>query len=228
MHPLDRPVWFSFDTHWSGVAQGDGDARRLPPELGPFGAMRNASQRSMAALSTLVPEAGELWMVESEMCESPRGIAASRSVILQLEAARVEPLATDADVDAAPLAETDAPAMLALARLTRPGPFGTRTHELSRFIGVKSADGALVAMAGERMRPPGHAEVSGVCVHPDHRRHGLARALIQLVAARILARGERPFLHCSPLNAEAIGLYAALGFVPRRKMVKTVLTRLQR
>ena len=84
--------------------------------------------------------------------------------------------------------------MLALATLTRPGPFFARTHQLGAFIGVKQ-DGRLVAMAGERMQPTGFTEVSGVCTHPDPRGRGYAGGLMRQVAARILARGETPFLH---------------------------------
>ncbi len=123
-----------------------------------------------------------------------------------------------------PLTEADAPAMLALATLTRPGPFFSRTHQLGDFVGVK-VDGALVAMAGERMKPTGFTEVSGVCTHPEHRGRGYADGLSRLVAARILARGETAFLHAYPSNTAAITLYQTLGFTLRREMAITVLTR---
>jgi hypothetical protein len=129
-----------------------------------------------------------------------------------------------ADVDIVPLSDADAPEMLALATLTRPGPFFERTHQLGDFIGVK-LDGRLAAMAGERLRLPGMAEVSGVCVHPDFRGRGYARDLTRLAASRILARGETPFLHCFESNAPAIALYEALGFKLRRTIVLSVLAR---
>ncbi|MEI9963878.1 MAG: GNAT family N-acetyltransferase [Caulobacteraceae bacterium] len=106
--------------------------------------------------------------------------------------------------------------MLALATLTQPGPFFARTHQLGDFIGVKQ-EGRLVAMAGERMRPTGFTEVSGVCTHPDWRGRGYAAGLMRLVAARILARGETPFLHVYASNTGAIALYEALGFRLRRR-----------
>jgi predicted GNAT family acetyltransferase len=83
--------------------------------------------------------------------------------------------------------------------------------------------GRLVAMAGERMRVEGHTEVSGVCTHPDVRGRGLAAALSRVVADRIRARGETPFLHAFADNAAAIGLYEQLGFVLRRRLVMTAL-----
>ena len=114
--------------------------------------------------------------------------------------------------------------MLALARLTRPGPFSARTHRLGAFIGVK-LDGRLVAMAGERMKPDGFTEVSGVCTHPDHRGRGYAGGLMRLVARRILERGETAFLHAYESNIGAIALYESLGFRRRRTVILTVLKR---
>jgi len=114
--------------------------------------------------------------------------------------------------------------MLALATLTKPGPFFARTHQLGDFIGVKK-NGALVAMAGERMKPPGFTEVSGVCTHPDHRGHGYAAGLSRIVASRILERGETPFLHAFATNTGAISVYRALGFALRRDITLTVLAR---
>jgi predicted GNAT family acetyltransferase len=73
--------------------------------------------------------------------------------------------------DIVALGDADAPEMLALARLTEPGPFLERTHTMGRFVGAH-IDGRLAAMAGERMHLPGHTEVSGVCTHPDFRGRG--------------------------------------------------------
>jgi len=130
------------------------------------------------------------------------------------------------EVDPAPMAEfdfidltdDDAPQMLALAQLTKPGPFFSRTHQLGDFVGVK-IDGRLAAMAGERMKPEGFTEVSGVCVHPDFRGRGYAAALTQVVSARIRARGETAFLHAYAHNTPAITLYERLGYVLRRNVL---------
>ena len=122
------------------------------------------------------------------------------------------------------LQEADAAEMLALAELTRPGPYRLGSHRFGRFIGVRE-QGRLIAMAGERMRMPGMAEVSAVCTHPDHRGHGYAGALMRIVAERILARGERPMLHSYADNAGAIALYRSLGFVEHQTVWLTTLTR---
>ena len=113
--------------------------------------------------------------------------------------------------------------MLALATLTRPGPFKERTHQFGGFIGVKDG-GRLIAMAGQRMQPVGFVEVSGVCTHPDHRGRGYAAALMRVVAGRIRGRGDTPFLHAYADNRGAIGLYETLGFRFRRELTMTNLT----
>ena len=124
--------------------------------------------------------------------------------------------------DFVPLTEADAPEMRALAELTRPGPFFSRTHQLGDFVGVK-IDGRLVAMSGERMKVPGFTEVSAVCTHPDFRGRGYAGALMSHVASKILARGETPFLHSYAANTGAIALYEALGFRFRAAVTMRVL-----
>lgn len=224
MHALDRPVWNSLTTGWAALAEGDEDALRLDPRYGPFAATADDSARRAIALAGLVPEQGELWLVTDRPVPTPPGLAIARTATLaQMVAHHLSPC--DAGpVDHVVLTEADAPEMLALATLTKPGPFHALTHRLGRFIGVR-LDGRLVAMAGERMRLPGFAEVSGVCTHPDHRGRGYAGGLMRIVAAAMLDRGETPFLHAYASNHAAIALYEALGFGVRREMTMVVLKR---
>ncbi|TIU81371.1 MAG: GNAT family N-acetyltransferase, partial [Mesorhizobium sp.] len=60
----------------------------------------------------------------------------------------------------------DAAEMLALASITKPGPFTLEALNLGDFWGVRIG-GRLVAMAGERMKQPGYTELSGVSSHPE-------------------------------------------------------------
>ncbi len=113
------------------------------------------------------------------------------------------------------LGADDVTDMLELVALARPGPFAPATWELGGYVGVRRG-GRLVAMAGERMRPVGWAEISAVATHPDHRRQGLGELLVRVVAAGIRARDEQPLLHVSVDNVSAIRLYEAMGFVGRR------------
>jgi ribosomal protein S18 acetylase RimI-like enzyme len=127
----------------------------------------------------------------------------------------------DESLDAAPdpeavrLGPADVPEMLDLVARTRPGPFLHRTVELGTYLGIRR-DGVLVAMAGERLHPPGWTEISAVCTDPAARGQGLATRLVRAVAHGIRERGETPFLHTAAANTDAIRLYESLGFRLRR------------
>lgn len=120
-----------------------------------------------------------------------------------------------ADAGVVELGAADVPDMLDLIARTRPGPFRPRTRELGTYLGVRDG-GRLVAMAGERLRPPGWTEISAVCTDPEARGRGHAARLVGALADRVLARGERPFLHVAEKNAAAIALYERLGFTSRK------------
>lgn len=223
-HPLDRPVWGALTTRQAHLAQGDGRAVRLIADYGVFAATADGSPQSLAALAALVPAQGELAVVEARPQPRAPGVTTSEpAAVCQMLAGKLTS-ASARGFKILDLTDADAAEMLALATLTRPGPFYARTHQLGDFVGVK-VGGRLVAMAGERMRLPGFTEVSGVCTHPDHRGKGYAAALMSVVADRIQARGETPFLHVYAHNTGAISLYETLGYAIRREMIMTVLTR---
>jgi predicted GNAT family acetyltransferase len=115
------------------------------------------------------------------------------------------------------LTQADAPEMLALTELTKPGPFGARTHEMGEYFGIRRA-ATLVAMAGERLRLPGYTEISAVCTHPGHLGRGYASALMEMLVERICSRGELPFLHVRSENVRAIQVYEHLGFRKRASL----------
>ena len=87
----------------------------------------------------------------------------------------------------------------------------------------RTLDSGEAAMAGERMRLPGRAELSGVSTWPEFRGQGLASVLVRRVVRGFLERGETPFLHCYSANAGAVALYEALGFRTRARMSFTIL-----
>ncbi len=223
-HPLDRPVWSALTSRQAHLARGDGGrALRLDPEYGPFAALSDPARPDAAALAALIPPGESVWMVEAGPLGVLPGITVvKQAAVSQMIAMALAPAEPPA-FEVVALDEDDASEMRALAHLTEPGPFLPRTHRLGHFIGVKR-DGRLVAMAGERMRPAGFTEVSGVCTHPDHRGQGYAAGLMRIVAARILARGESPFLHAYASNTGAIGLYEWLGFRERATLTLTTAT----
>lgn len=122
----------------------------------------------------------------------------------------------DPDSEAVELTPDDVPEMLDLVTRTKPGPFLPRTIELGTYLGIRR-EGRLVAMAGERLHPPGWTEISAVCTDPGFRGQGLGRRLVLAVAHGIRERGETPMLHAAATNTGAIALYEHLGFRLRER-----------
>jgi predicted GNAT family acetyltransferase len=222
-HPLDRVIWNAFTTRQAHVALRDGDVLRVHPDFGLFAATADHAPESLAALGRLVhAHPGEVGVVERFDLPPIPGTQVTNRAVLNQMVARTLAQPKPVEFEIQPLGDADSPQMVALATLTAPGPFFSRTHELGDFVGVK-IDGELVAMAGERLRPEGFTEVSGVCAHPDHRGKGYAARLMLHVAGKIVERGETPFLHSFADNSGAIALYEALGFRFRCEQVLTVL-----
>ncbi len=224
MSPLERPVWSSLTTHHAPVSEGGELARRFKRDVNVFAAARDDSPAALAALAALLQPGETAFVLQVPPIVMPMGlveIKAARGV--QMRATSKMPAAAASD-ELLLLTERDAPEMLALARLTEPGPFLERTHTMGDFLGIRM-DGRLVAMAGERMRFPGYTEVSGVCTHPDYRGRGFARRLSAAVTARIEARGDQPFLHAWKTNHAAISLYETLGFELRAEVHVALIER---
>ena len=228
-HPLDRPVWSALNTRVAPLTirreQDGGAAVRLDPEVGVFVAAADGSPASRALLDALCQEYPGAGLVEPEG-EPIAAVLPDAPVVSQASCVQMTAVALTAgdqgDLDVSALGEADADEMLALATLTRPGPFRRGTLRLGGFIGVRR-EGRLIAMAGERMKVEGYSELSGVCTHPDFRGQGLAGALSRVVVARILDRGEQAFLHAYAEHAATVAFYEGLGFSVRRRMTYTVL-----
>lgn len=225
-HPLDRAVWNALTTRLSGFVTADSDARavRIDPEVGVFVSGADARPETLQAMADLAlrhPGAGMVEKTGGPLAEVdlPGVEIVSRIALVQMMCPALTPGGSDLAHET--LTEADAPAMLALALLTKPGPFRSRTRELGPFIGVKQ-DGKLVAMAGRRMRVDGFTELSGVCTHPDHRGRGYAAGLSRAVVGEILATGDYAFLHAFAEHDATIAFYRSLGFEVRAPMTYTI------
>jgi ribosomal protein S18 acetylase RimI-like enzyme len=222
-HPLDHPIWSALTTRQQALAEGGTLARRYPFAIAPFAATVDTSPRSFAALSALMSRS------EVAVLFTPDPVAPPAEFKIVLAETGEQMIGTPAEsslpgVEAVTLGVDDAPAMVELTELTKPGPFTLRTHELGTFLGIR-IDGQLVAMAGERMKPAHYTEITAVCVHPSHRGRGYGQILLGAIARQITARGEIPFLHVFSNNASAIALYRRQGMEIRRRLYVTVLQR---
>lgn len=212
-HPLDNPVLASLTGPHRRLALVEGRAARYPADVSPFCALpgepRAADWRAAAHL--VAP--GELVLFPALDTAPPSdwGVLGLGECV-QLVA---DSLDAGPDDEAVTLGPADVPDMLRLAERTKPGPFLPRTIELGTYLGIRR-DGELVAMAGERLRPPGWTEISAICTDPAWRGHGFASRLTRAVAVGIVARGDTAFLHAIATNVTAIRLYKELGFTHRR------------
>jgi ribosomal protein S18 acetylase RimI-like enzyme len=212
---LDNPVWTSLTGPHKRFAERHGHAVRYLPDVAPFLAIPDAAAwpdvAALAGSGTVVTVAGAAPPANWETIEEIPGVQM-----------------VDVGVTAAPAPEAvhlttaDVPEMLALVESTRPGPFLPRTIELGTYLGIRR-DGRLVAMAGERLHPPGWTEISAVCTDPEYRGQGLAAGLVRALVAGIRARGEQALLHAAASNTGAIRLYESLGFRLRTSPIFSVL-----
>jgi ribosomal protein S18 acetylase RimI-like enzyme len=222
-HILDRPVWSALTTRHAELAEGGSLAKRYDPSITLFAAARDDSKECLSALGELAGRDEKLVLIQADEIILPHGFLAEVAAsAVQMVPRRT--LENVADERLERLNDADAADMLTLAKLTKPGPFSLKAMSLGEFWGVK-IDGALVAMAGERMKQDGYTELSGVCSHPDVRGRGLARLLSLFVAGRIIERGEVPYLHAYATNAAAIALYESIGFEVRSMMSVAIIRR---
>ena len=227
-HPLDNPAWFALDGPQSAIAERKGRVLRFQPDFCPFYGMPAEPTAQDWADAAALAGPGGLVTLAATMIPFPEhwelAWGGEGVQMVAWESVGRTVLADDtgpADDEIVRLGPADVPEMLEVVERTKPGPFRSRTIELGTYLGIRQA-GALVAMAGERLRPSGFTEISAVCTDEAWRGHGFGSRLTLAVAAGIRARGEVSFLHAVAANTNAIRLYEQLGFERRQPtMFKT-------
>lgn len=210
MDPLKNIIWHALTTSQAHFSEGDGMARRFLPSIGPLAGVSSPDEIGLAALGLLMKPQQPVALFLESAIEVPPNFKVLRAIpLLQMLHDGSRPSAQKYEHTA--LTTEDVPEMIALARLTEPGPFEQRTIELGGYVGIRR-NGDLASMAGERLRIPGYTEISAVCTHPDHLGHGYAGSLMTAIIHRLLDRGDVPFLHSRHDNDRAIALYERLGF----------------
>lgn len=228
MSELDNPVWWALTGRQLHLGTSTARAGRFDPDVSPFGAFDGPpTDAHWDELASIVGPGGQTALITGGegSLELPSGWSTQwEAGGLQMLGDRLHAersTAPDASSARSPVPEPlgleDVSDMLALVAEARPGPFLVRTIEFGGYLGVRRA-GRLVAMAGERLRPPGYAEISAVATDPAHRRQGLGELVVHAVVAAIVERGETPFLHAAQSNVTAIRLYESMGFTVSRRL----------
>jgi ribosomal protein S18 acetylase RimI-like enzyme len=212
---LDDPVGESLRGHHAHLARRTGRAATYLPEVATFSAPpADPGPQDWADLARLLGRGGFADLFSSTAAPPP-----GWEPVFTLEGRQMIWTGTGHPAhrtgEVVELGAVDVPEMRALVARTAPGPFWPRTRELGTYLGIREG-GSLVAMAGERLRPPGWTEISAVCTAPEARGQGHAARLVTTLVSRIRSRGERPFLHVAEANTGAMALYDGLGFETRK------------
>ncbi|MEU8894745.1 GNAT family N-acetyltransferase [Nocardia sp. NPDC048505] len=213
-HPLDDPVRTSLRGEHRRFAEWSGRIVRYQPEVARFvGHPPALDDRDWVDLAALLGPGGTTGLRGARHVPPAGWTVLDHVGTVQMDGSALR-VAPDPELEV--LTPAALPEILELIARTEPGPYAPRTIEMGTYLGLR-VDGALVAMAGERLHPPGWTEISAVCTDPAHRGQGLATRLIRAVGAGIRDRGEIPFLHALAGNTTAISLYRALGFTLRKR-----------
>jgi ribosomal protein S18 acetylase RimI-like enzyme len=210
---LDNPAWAALNGAHARFAQVHGRAARYQADVSPFYALADPTDPQAWADMTALVGPGEQVVLPHRPESAPSGWKmVGGEDGYQMVAEGVRPTA---DPEAVVLTAADVPEMIDLVRRTKPGPILPRTIEMGTYVGIRR-DGALVALAGERMQPPGWSELSLLCADPAYRRQGLATRCADTIIAAIQAKGEKAFVNVRADNTSAISLYRSIGFTERR------------
>ncbi|PRY05985.1 GNAT family N-acetyltransferase [Paraburkholderia sp. BL25I1N1] len=222
---LDNVVWAALSGKHAEIAERNAAALRYLPELAPFGAAEDYSEHGVAQIAGMLKSDERLTLFTKDKPLVPSQYRVVReATVIQMVAGKQFARPDDSRIET--LGTQDVVAMMELVRLTDPGPFKERTHEMGTFLGIRDRD-QLIAMAGERMIAGRYVEVSAVCTHPNWRGRGLAKTLMEALSAGIQERGQIPFLHVFSTNEPAIRVYQQLGFRRARNLYVTAMTRAQ-
>jgi ribosomal protein S18 acetylase RimI-like enzyme len=214
---LHNPVYQGLTSGDQHFGLGSEKVKYFDEEVSPFVAFDEVYEKGFEELYDLLPSGRNILYAIPEPIETPKGwqlLHEIKGVQMVFEEGReILPV----PFTPVPLDKQYAAAMVELAKLTKPGPFGLRTIEFGHYYGIFDQD-KLVAMTGQRLHPQQYTEVSAVCTHPDHLGKGYASALVQHQVQLILQQGQIPFLHVREDNSRAIALYERLGFRITRNM----------
>ncbi|MCO8275540.1 GNAT family N-acetyltransferase [Actinoplanes sp. TRM 88003] len=211
--PLTRPVWASLTSRHAALAEVCGLAAGYPGDVADLHAVADPlDRRAWADLAVLAGPATPITVPGGPDVPARGWALHRRRSAVQLTGARIR---TCRDPRVVTLTSADLAAMHALAQRAGTGRLWTRALALGQHLGVRR-HGRLIAMAGERLRPAGWAEISSVHVDPAYAGRGWEAGIVAALAHVIEERGERPFLHILASDAVRVRRFGALGFTDRR------------
>jgi ribosomal protein S18 acetylase RimI-like enzyme len=214
---LHNPVFNALLTGDRRLGFGNDQVKFFDEQVSPFAGLDEGYKKGFADLYDLLPSGRKILYATAFQFTQPAGWQLTHEIKgLQFVYETGSGIKTEFS-SILPLDERHTEQMIQLAKLTKPGPFGTRTIEFGSYYGIFDKE-TLVAMTGQRLHVENYTEISAVCTHPDHTGKGYANALMQQQMQVILQNGQQPFLHVREDNQRAISLYQRLGFSISRSM----------
>lgn len=223
-HVLDNPAWSALISNHQHFAQGNSKVKYYAKEVSPFIGMVENTVENFQVLYDTLPHDGPVGFISPLQIAIPSQWQVLNSINCYQMIYNGKAKPEESGAELLHLTEAHIPQMLALTKLTNPGPFNSRTIDFGHYYGI--FDGAdLVAMAGQRMHINEYAEISAVCTHPNHLSKGYAKQLLNFQINRMVAAGDVPILHVRLDNYRAIDVYERVGFKKRQQICFTIMTR---
>src|ERR1700730_2112781 len=149
-HVLDKPAWNALISGNNNLSFGNEQVKYFDKEVSPFAAFKENSAENFQTLYELIPEGRVLLFISPvEMkIPSPWKVLNCIKGIQMICDTQIEQ--SELSLKLVPLTEEHTPQMLALTKLTNPGPFASRTIDFGHYQGIFDDD-RLVAMAGQRL-----------------------------------------------------------------------------
>jgi hypothetical protein len=127
MHPLNNVIWTALTSEQANFAEANQFVSRFPADVGPLAGLKEPNAQGFHFLADLLNQGEAAALFLDEPQEVPTGFTVVATAPL-LQMVKKEPTACPEE----PLSATqftelgvdDIPDMLALTRLTQPGPFG--------------------------------------------------------------------------------------------------------
>lgn len=220
-HILDNPIYHALSSNHRPYAKGTSEVRYYQEDIAPFAGFKENSTANFDILfECSAPESTFVIFTPIAYDIPSRWKLVTQIEMFQMVYKRSDVPKVVHDVE--DLNESHVAEMIALVKLTQPGPFRANTIALGNYIGIFNEQ-KLVAMAGHRFNTAPYIEISAVCTHPHHLGKSYAYQLLCEQIKRILNVDQIPFLHVRNDNVAAVNLYQKLGFVVRTDMIAYVV-----
>jgi ribosomal protein S18 acetylase RimI-like enzyme len=216
-HLLHNPVYNALLSGDKHLSFGNEQVKFFDEQVSPFAGFEEGYNKGFSDLYDWLPSGRKILYAIPSVIAQPAGWQVQyeiKGLQFVYEAGRQGKTQFP---DVIPLSEIHVEQMIQLAKLIKPGPFGSRTLDFGSYFGIFDNE-KLIAITGQRLHVENYTEISAVCTHPDHTGKGYANSLLQLQLQLILQHGQQPFLHVREDNERAIVIYQRIGFSISRSM----------